>query len=173
MAFLFLLFIVKLVYLFIQLKLWMDYSADPTIKWAKRRFKLLLTIGACEYFLFIMGLIMWAKTPNTRGKLYEILKEEDFLFLWIILQIFVLMFFLHALIFCLIYTFYLIILLVVYCYFKGYGAMQVEVVDTEFYDEDTDEEEAEKSKKKVIEGLVSVEYFVSKDAVGRLIKEFI
>jgi len=47
------------------------------------------------------------------------------------------------------------------------------VVDTEFYDEDTDEEEAEKSKKKVIEGLVSVEYFVSKDAVGRLIKEFI
>jgi len=79
------------------------------------------------------------------------------------------MFFLHALIFCLVYTFYLLLMLVVYCYFKGYGAMKAEEVDTEFYDEDTDEEEAEKSKKKVIEGLVTVDYFVSKDAMDRLI----
>jgi len=75
MAFLFLLFIVKMVYLFIQLKLWMDYSADPTVKWAKRRFKLLITIGACEYVMFIVGLTMWSKTHNTRDKIHGILVE--------------------------------------------------------------------------------------------------
>ena len=47
----------------------MDYKNDPTIKWAKRRFKFLVTIGGFEYFMFIIGIAMWERTPNTRGKI--------------------------------------------------------------------------------------------------------
>lgn len=65
--------------------------------------------------------------------------------------------------------------MVVYFYFKSYGAMKAEVLDTEFHDEDTDEEveNLDRSKKKIIEGLVSVDFFVSKDALERLINQFI
>ena len=60
--------------------------------------------------------------------------------------------------------------MLIYYYFKSYGAMKAEMAETEFIDEDTDEDESlAKSKKKVIEGLVTVDFFVSKNAMERLI----
>ena len=116
------LFLIKIVYYFLSMFIWCHSGIDPHKKFVKRRFKLMVSLGLYQFLLFITGIILYIQTADTQDLILNRLRADIntsqtmnwFVFIFSILLA------IHASLFSLYFTFYMLFIGAVYYYFNVY-----------------------------------------------------
>lgn len=129
--FLALLFIFKLIYYLIQLISWCNTKKDPMNLYDIHKFKFMVTIGLYQFAVFVCGIVLFIYLNETKEFILEKLSKGYGIWMRTFMTTFSIILLIHASLYVLYFTFYLLFLMLAYYYFKMYdGFSQYDIINT-------------------------------------------